>query len=115
MYIARVPNRSSPPPAILLRESFRQDGKVKSRTLANLTSWPPEPVQALDQALHGDFDQAALSQPTVGQAFGLLYALKQVAEQIGFCWSTGGQVLRFRQRPLLRAWKRSMWRDWWRN
>ncbi len=50
MYTARVPSRSSPP-AILLRESFRQDGKVKSRTLANLTSWPPERIQALDRAL----------------------------------------------------------------
>ena len=48
MYVARVPNRSSPP-AILLRESFRQDGKVKSRTLANLTSWPPERIQAPDR------------------------------------------------------------------
>jgi len=36
MYIATIPNRSSPP-AILLRESYRQGGKVKSRTLANLT------------------------------------------------------------------------------
>ncbi len=71
------------PPAILLRESFRQDGKVKSRTLANLTSWPSDRIQALDRALHGDFDQAALSEPTVGPVFGLLYALKQVADQIG--------------------------------
>src|SRR5712691_4312210 len=39
MYVAEIPNRSSPP-AILLRESFRQDGKVKNRTIANLSSWP---------------------------------------------------------------------------
>ena len=36
MYVATVPNRNSPP-AILLRESYRQDGKVKTRTLANIT------------------------------------------------------------------------------
>jgi len=36
MYIARVPNRNSPP-AYLLRESYREDGKVKNRTLANLS------------------------------------------------------------------------------
>ena len=36
MYVATVPNRSSPP-AILLRESYRQDGKVKTQTLANIT------------------------------------------------------------------------------
>ena len=37
MYIARIPNRSSPP-AYLLRESYRENGKVKNRTWANLSS-----------------------------------------------------------------------------
>ena len=36
MYVAKIPNRSSLP-AILLRESYRQSGKVKTRTLANIT------------------------------------------------------------------------------
>jgi hypothetical protein len=53
MYIATIPNRSSPP-AILLRESYRQGGKVKSRTLANLTHWPPAQLAALRQVLRGD-------------------------------------------------------------
>jgi transposase len=53
MYIARVPNRNSPP-AILLRESYRQGGKVKSRTIANLTRWPNEKVSALAAALKGE-------------------------------------------------------------
>src|SRR5579883_929829 len=39
MYVATIPNRNSPP-ALLLRESFRQNGKVKNRTLANLSHWP---------------------------------------------------------------------------
>jgi hypothetical protein len=39
MYIETVPNRNSPP-AILLRESYRQDGKVFKRTLCNLSHWP---------------------------------------------------------------------------
>ena len=52
MYVAVVPNRSSPP-AILLRESYREGGKVKTRTLANLTGWAPERVEALRQALKG--------------------------------------------------------------
>ncbi len=39
MYVVRVPNRESPP-AILLRESYREAGKVKNRTLANLSAWP---------------------------------------------------------------------------
>jgi transposase len=46
MYVEVVPNRKSPP-AVLLRESFRQDGKVKKRTLANLSKWAPEKVEAL--------------------------------------------------------------------
>src|SRR6476659_7706603 len=52
MYVARVPNRGSPP-AILLRESYRQDGKVKTRTLANLSHWPDHKVDALARALKG--------------------------------------------------------------
>ena len=53
MYIATIPNRSSPP-AILLRESYRQGGKVKSRTLANLTHWPPAQLNALRRVLRGE-------------------------------------------------------------
>jgi transposase len=52
MYVAVVPNRNSPP-AILLRESFRQDGKVHNRTIANLSAWPPAKVDALRQVLKG--------------------------------------------------------------
>jgi hypothetical protein len=52
MYIEAVPNRSSPP-AILLRESFREGGKVKKRTLANLTDWPTEIVEGLRALLKG--------------------------------------------------------------
>src|SRR5512143_4328109 len=52
MYVTRVPNRS-PPPAVLLRESFREDGKVKTRTLANLTDWPEAKVEALRRVLRG--------------------------------------------------------------
>jgi len=50
MYVASVPNRSSPP-AILLRESFREGGKVKNRTLANLSHWPQAKVDALRAVL----------------------------------------------------------------
>jgi len=52
MYIESVRNRNSPP-AILLRESYRQDGKVKKRTLCNLTHWPPAHVEALRILLRG--------------------------------------------------------------
>jgi transposase len=52
MYIERVPNRNSPP-AILLRESYREAGKVKKRTLANVTSWPERVIEGLRTLLRG--------------------------------------------------------------
>ena len=52
MYIETVPNRASPP-CVLLRESFRQGGKVRKRTLANLTHWPPDVVEGLRGLLRG--------------------------------------------------------------
>ena len=54
MYVATIPNRNSPP-AILLRESFRQDGKVQNRTIANLSHWPAGKIEALRQVLHGNY------------------------------------------------------------
>jgi hypothetical protein len=53
MYVTRVPNRSSPP-AVLLRESFREGGKVRTRTLANLSDWPEVKVEALRRVLRGE-------------------------------------------------------------
>lgn len=52
MYIERVPNRNSPP-AILLREAFREGHTVRKRTLANLSTWPPELVEGLQTLLRG--------------------------------------------------------------
>ena len=53
MYVAVIPNRSSPP-AILLRESYREAGKTKNRTLANLSRWPAERIEQLRAVLRGD-------------------------------------------------------------
>ena len=53
MYIERVPNRSSPP-AVLLRESWREGGKVHKRTLANLSALPDDAVEVLRRALKGE-------------------------------------------------------------
>jgi transposase len=52
MYIEAVPNRSSPP-AILLRESYRHEGKVRKRTLCNLSDWSPAHVEGLRGVLKG--------------------------------------------------------------
>ncbi len=46
MYIEAVPNRNSPP-AILLRESYREGGKVRKRTLCNLSDWPTAHIEGL--------------------------------------------------------------------
>jgi len=53
MYVARVPNRNSPP-AILLRESYRVGDKIKTRTLANLSRWPEAKIQALARVLRDE-------------------------------------------------------------
>ena len=52
MYIEAVPNRASPP-AILLRESYREAGKIKKRTLLNLSDWPHERIAGFKALLKG--------------------------------------------------------------
>ena len=52
MYIETVPNRNSRP-AILLRQGWREGKRVRKKTLANLTDWPSEKVEALRQVLKG--------------------------------------------------------------
>ena len=69
MYIESVPNRQSPP-AVLLRESYRDAGKVKKRTLANLTKWPPALVQGLRTLLKG-----GVAVPRLAAAFDIVRSL----------------------------------------
>jgi transposase len=52
MYIEAVPNRNSPP-AILLRESYRHAGKVRKRTLCNLSDWSASHIEGLRGVLKG--------------------------------------------------------------
>src|SRR5271170_3748422 len=63
MYVESVPNRASPP-AILLRESYRDGKAIRKRTLLNLSNWPPEHVEGLRGVLKGGVvipaDQEAL-------------------------------------------------------
>ncbi len=83
MYVERVPNRNSPP-AILLRESYRDDGKVKKRTIANLSHWPDGKIETLRRVLRGELlvppDQAvtmlrSLPHGHVAAALGVLHKL----------------------------------------
>lgn len=84
MYIEVVPNRDSKP-CILLRESYRQDGKVCKRTLANLSKLPMEAIEGLRALLRGgavveDFPQSfeiVRSQP-YGHVAAVLGTLRQI-------------------------------------
>jgi transposase len=67
MYIDVVPNRSSPP-AILLREAWREGKKIRKRTLANLSHGPRHKVEALRAVLKGDAVAA-------GEAFEIVRSL----------------------------------------
>jgi Transposase DDE domain len=85
MYVVRVPNRGSPP-AILLRESYREAGKVKNRTLANLSSWPEAKVEALARVLKGQPPAAGLDgafEITRSLPHGHVAAVLGTARQLG--------------------------------
>ena len=58
MYVETVPNRNSPP-AILLRESFREGNQVRKRTLANISDWPASQIESLRRVLKGETFQTA--------------------------------------------------------
>ena len=53
MYVVRIPNRNSPP-TYLLRESYRENGRVKNRTLANVSHLPIEQIELLSRVLKGE-------------------------------------------------------------
>jgi len=85
MYIATVPNRKSPP-AILLREGYRENGKVKTRTLANLSALPPHAIKALKLLLKGEqlvstddlFEIVEDGSPSHGNVEAVMIAMKRL-------------------------------------
>jgi transposase len=81
MFITAIPNRNSRP-AILLREGYREDGKVKMRTLANLSDLPPEKIAALKAALKGE---AVGGKPVVESSLphGHVLAVTGMMEKLG--------------------------------
>lgn len=83
MFVATIPNRNSNP-TILLRETYREGGKVKVRTLANLTHWPKEKIARLDAALRSgqkvsNFDFEVLP----GRAHGHVHAVLGILKNLG--------------------------------
>ena len=92
MYIDLVPNRQSPP-AVLLRESYREHGKVKKRTLANLSKLPREAVGRIREALSGQ--ALAVKETVCGAIYGGLFVLNELARQcvsapVRNCRQSGG-------------------------
>lgn len=92
MYIAVIPNRNSPP-AILLRESYREGSQVKNRTLANLSHWPAPRLEALRALLRGENLGAA--KPALPEAFTIARSLPHghVAAVLGTLKGTGLDTL----------------------
>ena len=84
MYVALVPNRSSPP-AYLLREGYREDGKVKSRTLANLSHWPLAKIERLRRVLRDEVLGGAAEGLTMLRSLphGHVAAVLGIARKIG--------------------------------
>src|SRR6267154_169797 len=85
MYIETIPNRSSPP-AILLREGYREGGKVVKRTIANLSHWDPQLIEHLRVLLKGGIAvESAQSIMTIERSLphGHVAAVLGVARQCG--------------------------------
>lgn len=62
---------------------------MHKRTVANLSQWEPARIEALRRALRGDFDHLRTADPVCGPVFGLLYALKSVADELGITAALG--------------------------
>jgi Transposase DDE domain len=88
MYIEAVPNRDSPP-AILLRESYREDGKVRKRTLANLSCLSAEVIEGLKVLLRG-----GVAVPSAEEVFSVQRSLPHghVAAVLGSARGSGAAV-----------------------
>jgi transposase len=85
MYIATVPNRGSPP-AILLREGYREGGKVKNRTLTNLSKWPPQKIDLLRRLLRDEplAPAEALCDVVASFHHGHVQAVRTTMQRLGF-------------------------------
>lgn len=84
MYVAKVPNRNSPP-AYLLREGYREGGQVKSRTLANLSHWPLAKIERLRCVLRDEVLTCATERLTMLRSLphGHVAAVLGTARRIG--------------------------------
>jgi len=96
MYIESVPNRNSPP-CTLLRESYREGGKVKKRTIANLSKWPPELIENFRALLRGGTVVERLEKSfevTRSRPYGHVAAVLGTLRKTGLDRIIGGKGLR---------------------
>jgi hypothetical protein len=85
MHIDIVPNRTSPP-AVLLRESYREGARVRKRTLANLSALSAEQVDAIRRTLKGEtlVPVAELFEIVHSRHHGHVQAVRAAMTQLGF-------------------------------
>ena len=90
MYIDVVPNRGSRP-AYLLRESYREQGQVRKRTLANLSSLTEEQIFAIQAILRGEQLAPAteLFEAIASRPHGHVRAVRRALQQLGFAQLIG--------------------------
>jgi len=93
MHVDIIPNRKSRPCA-LVRETYKENGKVRHRTLLNISELDADRIMAIKRAFRGDFDEAAFggSEPCSsrqGPQFGALYVLYQIGKELGLCGTLG--------------------------
>jgi hypothetical protein len=81
--------------SVLLRESYRQNGKVKKRTVANLSNCKPEEISAIKLALKhkDDLSQLGSLEESVelheGLSVGAVWTVYQIAKRVGIEWAVG--------------------------
>jgi len=102
MYIESIPNRNSPP-AILLREAWREGKRIRKRTIANLSQWPLEKVEALRRLLKDEPMVVAQEAVVIEQsiAHGHVEAVLGMIQKLGLGELIGSR--RTRERDLVLA------------
>ena len=97
MHIHSVPNRGSPP-TVLLRESYREGGKVRKRTLANLSDLSAAQIEAMRAVLRGDAVQPAGSSLEIiaSRPHGHVQAVAACMQRLGFAALIGSKPSRER-------------------
>ena len=95
MYINKIPKKTKNKThmSYLIRESCREDGKVKHRTIANLSRLPLELIEQIGQLLKGakavNFDDGTILKQKQGKAYGALKAVYEVANKLGITKALG--------------------------